>query len=121
MGDPPKNCFILAKVIPSLWVMQKDSLNQPEKLLDVCLLMLPCEFLTAPRRNPISTDHPGSKRNYSQFIKWNQNLICLFNDTRLLYTGPTKQPVYKSLCLHGLSHSTFKYPQEHIHQFHSCH
>lgn len=61
------------------------------------LLMLPCEFLTQPSRNPISTDHPASKRNYSQFVKWNQNLIRLFNDTRPFLRGPLNS-LFKSLC-----------------------
>ena len=98
----PPNCFIscsCSKV--SGWCKKKKKKKVRKKAsesrLSSCwmfvLLMPSCEFLTEPNRNPIFTDHPASKRNYTQFVKWNQNLICLFNDTRLLSTGPTTQPV----------------------------
>lgn len=60
-----------------------------------CLFCLPVNISAGRAErswNPISTDHPACTRNYSQFVKWNQNLICLFNDPRLL-SGPTKHPV----------------------------
>lgn len=82
-----------AVVGKSLGRAKKASESRLSSCWMVVLLMPSCEFLTEPNRNPIFTDHPASKRNYSQFVMWNQNLICLFNDSRLLSTGPTTQPV----------------------------